>query len=360
MASKAFGGFVAAKPHLVHGPGGLANEIELLRSQVEQAFTTIEGDIAGETFAAVFAPRIEVQATVSNGILLSTASIVAPTTYTGAGNGFTGKLAPGQVGNAKITCPKRLLITIGGTGGDWLGGTVHVIGKDADGNAQTEDITSAAGTGTATGVKYFSEVSSIALPAAGGTGATVVIGVSAEVACIMNGGSTTGIQVLTGNTAFNRNRIGNRLMSIARAVSIVFSSHADWDTTTGTLSGLDINGNAISESIAIPNGGGTVNGAKFFAQVLSFTIPAQSGTGGTFTMGIRDAILGLPKLKIDGAIAAVSIKELTQVDSTTAWTAPTAGAVTDAATALPNGSYTPNTAPDGASGRILVYIPAAA
>ena len=356
--SQAFGSKTPLKPHLVEGPGGLAAEIDKLRKDTDEAFATVETSIAGETFGSVFAPRIEVQTGVTNGLLLSTASIVAPTTYTGAGNGFTGKLAPGAAGNAFVTCPKRLKLTIGGTGADWLGGTVHVIGKDADGLAQTEDIVSAAGTGTTTGVKYWTEISSVALPACGDVNATVQIGVADEVACIMNGGSTAGVQTLTGNGAFNRNRIGNRLMTIARAVSIVFSSHADWDATTGVLSGIDINGNAISENISIPNGGGTVNGAKFFAQITQFVIPAQSGTGGTFTMGIRDAILGLPKLKIDGAIAAVALKEATQVDSSAAWTAPTAGTVTDAASALPNGSYTPNTAPDGASGRILVYLTA--
>lgn len=362
-SSNSFGSKRPAHPHLVEGPGGLASEINDLRRDVDEAFTTVESLIAGDVFASLYTPVIPVQATDDDGILLVTASIIAPTTYLGSANGFTGLLAPAAAGNAVISCSKRIVITTaGGAGaGDWTGGNVTVTGTDADGVAQIEAITTVGGAQTKTGSKYFATVSSIALPANTGIGATVMIGVAPEVACIANGVSSAVAQLLYVNADFNRDRIGNRSMSIARKLVLVLSLNAGWDATSMTVTGLDINGGAIAEAIAIPNGGNaTVIGAKFFAQVTSIAIPPQSAVDpGTFTLGMSDTVLGLPKLKIPGAIVAVALKELTRADSdsTTAWTVAVAGTLTEPALALPNGAYTPNTQPDGASGRILMYFP---
>lgn len=351
-SSQSFGRFAPRLSHLVAGAGGVAGEVGLLRRQVDEAFTALESTTAGDsTFVGEV---IQVQAGDDDGIKLSIASVVAPTTYVSAD--FDGVLAVGT-GAALITCPKRITVLIGGTGADWLGGNIDLIGTDVDGLPQTETMVSAANVGTTTSTKFFESLTSIALPACGDVGATVKIGVSAEVACIANGTSSASIQTLNLSTDFNRNRIGSRVLEQPRALSLILSNHADWDVGTLVVSGFDINGDAISESFAIPNNGNsTVNGAKFFAQVTSMVMSAMSGTAGTWTLGIRDTILGLPVPKLNGAIAAVGIRELTRADSATAWSVAVAGTVTDAASALPNGSYTPNTAPDGASGRILLYV----
>lgn len=44
---------------------------------------------------------------------------------------------------------------------------------------------------------------------------------------------------------------------------MTFDSHADWDATTVTVTGTDENGTAVTDTFAVPNGGGaTVNGAS--------------------------------------------------------------------------------------------------
>lgn len=101
----------------------------------------------------------------------------------------------------------------------------------------------------------------------------------------------TGASALTGQTltgATLDGAIGDDVMAEPRFVTLVLSSHADWDATTAVLYGVDGNGNAISENLTIPNGGNTtVTSTKRYLRVTSIVIPAQSGTGGTFTVGLR-------------------------------------------------------------------------
>ena len=115
----------------------------------------------------------------------------------------------------------------------------------------------------------------VAPPAAAAASATAILA--------SGGTSTGGTQTLT--TALN-GAVGRSAMVPPRNITFTFSSHADWDATTATVTGLDADGEALSEDFAIPNGGNaTVTGAKLFASVTSVSIPAQSGTGGTFTIG---------------------------------------------------------------------------
>jgi len=86
--------------------------------------------------------------------------------------------------------------------------------------------------------------------------------------------------------------VGSTIMRQARNVTLTLSNHADWDATTAIVYGLDANGAPCSESLTIPNGGNaTVSGLTLFTAVTSLYIPAQSGTGGTATLGFG-SILG--------------------------------------------------------------------
>jgi hypothetical protein len=116
----------------------------------------------------------------------------------------------------------------------------------------------------------------------------VLTGVDVD-AIIATGGSTTGTQTLTG--ASLDGATGGDTMTPPRRLSFTFSSHADWDATMVTVEGLDQDGEGISETFLIPNGGNaTVEGSTYFASVTSVVIPAQSGSGGTFTMGVRASV----------------------------------------------------------------------
>lgn len=79
---------------------------------------------------------------------------------------------------------------------------------------------------------------------------------------------------------------GQAEMFPARPVTITFSADASWLATTATLTYINHLNATVSESIAIPAGGGvtrTTTGSV--KKIISFTIPAQGGTAGTYTIG---------------------------------------------------------------------------
>jgi hypothetical protein len=116
------------------------------------------------------------------------------------------------------------------------------------------------------------------------------------------GASSASSQTLSGATLNGTYGNGAELMP-PRNVTLVLSSSADWDATTATVTGTDENGAALTESIAIPNGGNaTVLGASAFRTVTSIVIPAQSGTGGTFTVGIG-SVFGSVDHLVEGLVA---------------------------------------------------------
>jgi hypothetical protein len=96
--------------------------------------------------------------------------------------------------------------------------------------------------------------------------------------------SSTGVQSFTG--ASLNGAVGGTVMYPERKVSLILSNHADWDATTAVLSG-ELNGVAKTENLTIPNGGNsTVTSTGYFDKVTGLSIPAQSGTGGTATLGV--------------------------------------------------------------------------
>lgn len=358
--SRAFSGGPRLE-HLIRGQSGVAGEVGKLRRDTAAAFDAVEqGAVRVVHFVG---PSTALGAAA--GIKAAAASVAAPVTWTVAD--FDGPLAPGA-GPALLRSPKRVRLTVaGGTPADWLGGTVTVIGTDANGNALEEDVVSAAGAGTTDTTNYFATVTQIELPAAANTGATIAAGTVADAAAIASLTSSTAVQVLDGAdpTLWNRARIGNRPMSYARRLSFVFSAHVDWDATTITVRGRSASGAQITSSIAVPNGGGaTVVTDKFFVEVELISIPAQSGTGGTCTVGPEETAVGLDVDPISDVEAVAVLREASRANSTAAWAVPAAGAVDDSAVAnaAPLGRYVPNVAVpfDGVREYVLAYLPKAA
>lgn len=118
------------------------------------------------------------------------------------------------------------------------------------------------------------------------TGLHAAIGALAVANAIVATGASSGSsQTITG--ASLDGTVGWRTMATARHITLTLSADAHWDATTATLNGRDVDGNAISESLSIPNNGGvTLKSSKRFRTVTSLVIPAQSGTNGTFTLGV--------------------------------------------------------------------------
>lgn len=347
--------------HLVRGQSGLAGEIGKLRRDVADAFDTVQA--GGVSLARFDAPSTA--AVDADGIKTSFASVAAPVTLGVAD--FDGALAPGASGAAIINSPKRVTLTVGagGTPAHWLGGDVVVTGTDADGAALSETVSSAAGAGTTTTVGYFATVTEVELPAASNTGAQLTLGVAADAAAIASFSSAASAQVFDAAdvpSVWNRARIGNRALAYPRRISFVFSNHADWDATTITVRGRDAMGEVVTSSVAIPNGGNaTVTTDKFFASIERISVPAQSGSGGTCSVGPEGTAVGLAIDPISAVEAVAVLREASQANSAAAWAVPAAGAVDDSSVsnAGPYGRYTPDASVpfDGVRNYVLAYLP---
>ena len=97
--------------------------------------------------------------------------------------------------------------------------------------------------------------------------------------------SSASISTLTG-AALN-GVVGTAEMQPARKITLVLSAHTDWDATTAVLTGVNEYGQTVSENLSIPNGGNaTVTSTTYFRSVTSLVIPAQTGTGGSATVGV--------------------------------------------------------------------------
>jgi hypothetical protein len=346
--------------HLVRGQSGLAGEVGKLRRDVADAFDTVQA--GGINLARFDAPSAAV--VDADGIKTTFASVAAPVTLTETD--FDGALAPSS-GPALINSPKRVTLTVGGGGtpAHWLGGDVVVTGTDSDGAALSETVSSAAGAGTTTTVGYFATVTEVELPAASNTGAQLTLGVAADTAAIASFSSASSAQVFDAAdvpSVWNRARIGNRALAYPRRISFIFSNHADWDATTITVRGRDAMGEVVTSSVAIPNGGNaTVTTDKFFASIERISVPAQSGSGGTCSVGPEGTALGLAIDPISAVEAVAVVREASQANSAAAWAVPAAGAIDDSSVsnAGPYGRYTPDASIpfDGVRSYILAYLP---
>lgn len=152
----------AIHPHLVRGHNGQGGEIGDLRRDVAAVLTVLAG-LAIVEFT-------DQGATATNNLKAATATVASPVTLQA-----TDLLAPGLAilagGARNVT-----FTTAGSTASD-APATALVTGTDVNGKVQTETVTLAQTAATASGVKAFKTVTSIAYPAADGTGATIAIGV---------------------------------------------------------------------------------------------------------------------------------------------------------------------------------------
>lgn len=131
----------------------------------------------------------------------------------------------------------------------------------------------------------------IEIPAQTGAGGTFTVGYAANVAAAYiadvdaiqtNLASAAAVQNVAG-TALN-GVIGSGWTFPAKQVTIVCDASGDWDATNALVFGEDQDGNAQSDTIAIATST-TGTSAKFFSRVTHYIIPAQTGAGGTATVG---------------------------------------------------------------------------
>ena len=109
-------------------------------------------------------------------------------------------------------------------------------------------------------------------------------------AILATGGASAAAPHTYSGTALN-GTVGGGEMVVPRNVTLTLSNSTDWDTTNATVNGLNADGDAVSEILAIPNNGNTtLNGSVLFSKVTSIVVDAQSGTGGTFTAGFGSLV----------------------------------------------------------------------
>lgn len=118
---------------------------------------------------------------------------------------------------------------------------------------------------------------------------------------------------------------------------------------TALVTGLDINGAVMTESLTVPQTATIFTGSKAFAKVTSIVESAGDGTAATMAYGIG-ALIGLGKKAATRAGLLALVKE-----NAAGSLAPTPGAFVIAATGAPNGTYSPNSAADGSRDYCLFY-----
>lgn len=161
--------------------------------------------------------------------------------------------------------------------------------------------------------------------AVGGAGASAATGpglafqnpaplIAADADAILAGGASAASEQNLVAADFN-GAVGATEMTPARSITLVLSSHTDWDATTATLTGVNHLGQTVSESLTIPDGGNTtVTSTGYYHSVTGLDIPAQTGTGGTFTVGIS-AITTLTIADFLGVVLRQPVLETRATDS---------------------------------------------
>ena len=110
---------------------------------------------------------------------------------------------------------------------------------------------------------------------------TPVPGPAVSAAAIHTGASAAAIQTIT---AFN-GAFGGVDIQPPRPVTITFDASTDWDPTSGSITYVDLNGGTRTQTLAVATSAALTT--SFAAKrVISITLPAQTGAGGVFTVGV--------------------------------------------------------------------------
>ena len=170
MSSKSFGTKAPALPHLIAGSGGMSGEIKDLRSDLEEAFTSIENLGTAGTSPICVQEFTNPVAPAAAGLEAATAVTVAPRTAI--------VFVAGGVA-ALLAFPRNLTFSTAGSTPADAPATATITGTDINGAALTEVVNVSQTVAKVEGVKCFKTVTSVAYSAGQGTDATVSIGFGA-------------------------------------------------------------------------------------------------------------------------------------------------------------------------------------
>jgi len=146
--------------------------------------------------------------------------------------------------------------------------------------------------------------------------------------------------------------VGGGVMSPPRNIIITTAgTDADFGTANIVVTGKDVNGATISETLQVTAGTnpGVVTGAKAFAKVTSIAVPAMgTHTDGTLMVGFGD-LIGFGKKLMARAGLSTLLMEIE------AGAKVTTGTIVGAATGAPNGTYLAANTPDGTRDYAVFY-----
>lgn len=110
-------------------------------------------------------------------------------------------------------------------------------------------------------------------------------------AALHTGASSASIQTIT---AFGGVYGASELMP-PRQATFAFDSSTDWDPTSGSVTYVNEKGATVTESLAVATSAALTTTGKV-KKLVSVTIPAQTGAGGVFTIGVAALTAGTEAL----------------------------------------------------------------
>lgn len=318
--------------HLVGPGGGLSGEIFDLRKDIANELGVMAGFVAEEwtNLVGVAAPGAAV-------LKVATATVAAPVTVLPAG-----LLAAGLAMLAAH--PRQLTFTTAGATPADAPANVVITGTDFNNAAQSETLVLAQTAAAVTSVKAYKTITSIVYPAADNTGATVAIGIAAAY-IYPTFASTLAARTIMG-AELNQASLADAPRALVFTTAGVTPAHVPANVV---ITGKDVNGNDLKETLVLAQTATTATSTRTYAKVTKLEFPAGDGTAGSITISFA-APVGL-KRKLKARAGLVSpLKEIVNgaVVTNGTFTAPTT-------TDLPNGTYTPNSAPNDASDYAIFY-----
>lgn len=318
--------------HLVNPGGGLSGEIFDLRKDIARELGAMAGFVAEEwtNLVGTGAPGTAV-------LRAATATVASPTTVLPA--------ALLDAGEAMLLAhPRPITFTTAGATPADAPANVVITGTDQNGAVISETLNLAQTAATATSTKAYKTITSLAFPAADGTGATIAIGIGA--AWVYPTFATT----LAARTIMGPELVQTSLADAPRALVFTTAgatpSHAPANVV---ITSKDINGNDLKETLALAQTATTATSTRTYAKITKLEFPAGDGTGATIAITFA-APVGL-KRKLKSRAGLISpLKEIVNaaVVTTGTFTAPTT-------TDLPNGTYSPASAPNDVSDYAIFY-----
>lgn len=146
---------------------------------------------------------------------------------------------------------------------------------------------------------------------------------------------------------------GGKAELLARPRNITFTTSGGTPAdapATATIVGTDINGDVLTETVNLAQTATIASGLKAFRTIETITYPAGDGTDASVAIGFGN-VFGFSKKIRTRAGALMYGKEIS------AGSVVTNGTLVSPTTSPPNGTYSPNSAPDGSKDYAIEYEP---